>query len=312
MVAFVGVVLFGGLNAIAVRQTVLELAPLWSAALRFVAAGVGLMAIVAATRRPLPGGAAFRGAMLYGAFGFSASFALIYHAIRDMSAGTAQVIIALTPLMTFGLAIAQGQERFRLSGLVGGLVAVAGIAIVMVDQLSIDVPIQSLLLVVGGTVFIAESTVVAKRIPRADPIATNAVAMLTGGGLLLTASFVVGETHAVPGQSATWIALGYLVTLGSILMFGLYLLAIQRWTASAVSYTTLLLPLVTVTVGALLTGERVSPALVGGAAVIVVGVYLGAFRQTRGERMPARSPALPECLPPSGEAELTEASPVEA
>jgi hypothetical protein len=55
------------------------------------------------------------------------------------------------------------------------------------------------------------------------------------------------------------------------------------------------MPLVTVVVAAVLTGERITPSFVLGGAVILGGVYVGAFLKGR----PARSSAssLPECLP---------------
>jgi drug/metabolite transporter (DMT)-like permease len=295
LLAFASVVLFGGGNAIAVKQSVVELAPLWSAGLRFAVAGLLLVGIVLATRRPFPRGRSFTGALLYGAVAFSASFALIYPALRTVPAGTAMVLIALVPLMTFGLAIIHGQERFRLQGLLGALIALGGVAIIVADQLSTDVPPISLALILVGVAFIAEGGVILKWVPRSDPFATNAVAMLTGAVILLAVSGASGEAWAVPSEPTTWAALGYLVILGSIALFGLYLFALRRWTASGVSYATLLMPLVTVPLAAVLIAEAISPWLVVGGGVALAGVYVGTFLRP----WPRRSSAtgLPECLP---------------
>lgn len=295
LLAFAGVVLFGGANAIAVKLTVAELAPFWGAAMRFVAAGALTLLVVAATRRPLPRGRSLAGAALYGVVGFSASYGLAYTGLRDVPAGTAMVLIALTPLLTFGLAIAQGQERFHLQGLIGALIALVGIGLVFIDQLSADVPLVALLLVLLAAVAIAESFVIVNAIPRSDPFATNAVAMLTGGGLLLALSLVGGEPLGLPTQAQTWAAIGYLVVFGSVVMFSLFVFTLQRWTASAVSYVTLLMPLVTVALAALITDEQIRPSFVLGGAVILGGVYVGAFMQGRPARTSATS--LPECLP---------------
>jgi drug/metabolite transporter (DMT)-like permease len=300
LLAFAGVVLFGGLNAIGVKETVGELAPLWGAAIRFVIAGLILLTIVLVTRRSLPRGRSLAGGILYGAVGFAASFGLIYPGLLEMSAGTTQVLVALTPLFTFGLAIAQRQERFRVQGLLGAVIALVGVALVVVDQLSVDMPPGAILLVVLGAACIAEAGVIGKWIPRSDPVATNGVAMLTGGGILFVLSFLSGEAWAIPTQAATWVAIGYLVIFGSVVMFTLYLFALQRWTASAVSYSTLLLPLVTLSAGAALLHERVTPLLLLGGAVVIAGVYVGAFASAK----PARvlSTSLPECLPTDAEA----------
>jgi drug/metabolite transporter (DMT)-like permease len=295
LAAFAVVVLFGGVNAIAVKKSVEELAPFWSAGLRFLVADLLLASIVVASRRPFPHGRSFTGTLLYGALAFAASFAFIYPVLRDVPPGTAMVLIALVPLMTFGLAIIHGQEQFRLQGLFGALIALGGVAIIVAVQLGAAVPLLSLLFVVAGAFFIAESSVVLKWVPRSDPFATNAVAMLARGALLLAISLLTAEAWAIPVEPGTWASLSYLVVFGSIAMFALHLFALRRWTASAVSYVTLLMPVVTVPLAAALVSEQVSPPFLIGATIALAGVFVGAFLKIRPGRSSATS--LPECLP---------------
>ena len=295
LVAFTAVALLGGVNAVAVKQMVLETPPLWSAGLRFVLAGILLVLISLTMRRPFPGRASVLGAMAYGAFGFSASYGLLYTALRDIPTGTAMILIAMTPLFTFVLAILQRQEKFHRNGLAGALVSVAGIGLVFADQLNAAVPLVPLLLVVLGTAAIAESAVIAKWTPKSDPFWTNAVAMLTGAALLVAFSFATGESQTLPALPATLAALAYLVLLGSVAMFTLYLFGIKRWTASAMSYTTLLMPLVTLALAAVLFNEVISPLFVIGGAVILAGVYVGSFARRHARQSTALS--APECLP---------------
>ena len=295
LLAFAIVVLVGGSNAIAVRFMVHDMPALWSAAIRFGAAGLILLAITAASRRKLPRGKSLVGALAYGAFGFAASYGLLYTALRDVPASTAMVMLALNPLFTFGLAIAHRQEHFRPLGLAGGMIAATGIAIVFSDQLKAAVPLVPLLLVVVAAVAMSESAVIVKLIPRSDPFATNSVAMLAGGGLLLIASVVAGEPFALPASGASWLALGYLVALGSIVLFTAYVYAISRWTASAMSYTTLLMPLVTISLGAVLFSEPVTVSFLVGGAITLAGVYVGSF-VGRTLRAPISTPT-PECMP---------------
>ncbi|HSM37829.1 MAG TPA: EamA family transporter [Candidatus Limnocylindrales bacterium] len=293
--AFIGVVVFGGLNGIAVKKSLDELAPFWSAGARFLAAGLLLTGFVLVTGRQLPRGRSLSGGLLYGIVGLAAAFGLIYPALGEVPVGTVILFLALVPLETFGLAILHRQERFHPQGLMGALIALAGVAVVVADQLSTSVPIGPMLLALAGTLFIAESAVILKWVPRSDPFATNAVAMLGGGMALLAVSLVAGEAWIIPSRAPTWLAMGYLVLLGSIAMFGLFLYAVRRWTASAVSYVTLLMPLVTIPLAALLIGERVSILFVVGGLLAVVGVYVGAFLRIRPGRSSATS--APECMP---------------
>src|SRR5262249_1812613 len=120
--AFAGAVLFGGVNAIAIRQAVLEVPPLWAMATRFLTAGLLLVGLSLVLKRPFPRGRSLWGAALYGAVGFAGGFAPVATGLRSVPGGTGSVLIATSPLITFALAIAQGQERFRVRGLVGALV----------------------------------------------------------------------------------------------------------------------------------------------------------------------------------------------
>jgi drug/metabolite transporter (DMT)-like permease len=295
VLAFAGVVVCGGLNTIAVKQTVAELAPEWGAAIRFVAAGLIFAALTLARGRVFPRGRALAGAMLYGAIGFGAAFGFVYPALREVHAGTAAVVLALSPLATYGLAVAQRQERYRPRALAGALVALAGIGLVFMEQLGAAVPLLALLMVALGMVCLSEAGIIAKWLPRSDPFATNAVAMLTAGVLLLVATVVLGEPAAIPTRMSTWVALGYITVFGSVVMFGLYLYGLTRWSASAMSYSTLLLPFVSVTAATLLTGEAFSIGFFLGGLVMLAGVYVGAFGS--GRLRPSTATSMPECLP---------------
>ena len=158
--AFLAVAVLGGLNAIAVKRTVVELAPLWSAGLRFLLAGLLLIAYILLARRGFPRGRSLSGAVLYGLVAFSGSYALLYTALQDVPAGTAMVFLALVPLETFGLAVLQRQEPFHVQGLLGALIALGGVVLVVADQLSQDVPLVPMLLAIGGSLFIAQGGIV--------------------------------------------------------------------------------------------------------------------------------------------------------
>ncbi len=254
-----------------------ELAPFWGAAIRFLPAAILLFIAMAIWRVPMPRGAALVGASIYGALNFGVSYALYYFGLQAASAGTASVMLATVPLWTFFLAIAHRLERFRLRALIGTIVATLGIGVVFIDQLNTAVPLASLLAMFGGAVTAAESSVVAKRFPRTHPFSTNAVGMLVGALLLLALSVAVAETRALPQRSDTQIALAYLATIGAIGLFALFLFVLGRWTASASSYSIVIMPLVAIALGAMLRGEAVSAFFAVGAVIVAIGVYIGAL-----------------------------------
>lgn len=269
--------LIGGSNFVAVRFSNAELPPYWGAAMRFVPATALLALAMAVWRIPIPHGGALRGAVIYGVLNFGAGYALGYYGLVDTPAGTAAVILATVPLFTLALVALHGQEPFRIRGLVGALVALAGIGLVFREQVSANVPFLSLLAMLGNALVAAESGVVAKGMPRMHPIATNAVGMFVGGVLLLALSLVVGEARSLPRAPETWAALIYLCVVGSIGLFGLFLAMLQRWTASASSYSIVAMPLVAIALGSVLRGETITPIFIVGGLLVAVGVYIGAL-----------------------------------
>lgn len=275
--AFITIVVIGGFNAIAVKVGTSELEPFWGAALRFGLAAGLLASIVVIRRIAAPRGRALLGSILFGLLNFAGAYGLLYTALLDAPAGLAIVLLALVPLLTLTLAVLQGLERFRLQGLVGAVVALLGVAIVFNDQLQSSVPLPSMLAIIGATLCLAETNVVVKRFPQCDPVVNNAIAMGIGAAVLLALSLVSGAPLVLPASPAVWAALVYLVLLGSVALFTLYLFVIARWTASATSYVALLMPLVGVPAAAIALGESVSAAFLVGGLVVMAGVYIGAF-----------------------------------
>src|SRR5919109_3191595 len=120
-------VLAGG-NAVGVRFSNRELPALWGAGLRFSLAALLLVGLMAALRLPLPRGRALIGALLFGALNFGGAFAFAYYGLVHVHAGFGQILLALVPLATLLLAVAHGQERLHAAGVLGTLLALAGVA----------------------------------------------------------------------------------------------------------------------------------------------------------------------------------------
>jgi len=277
LLAYLFIVIFAGANAVAVRLTVAELPPFWGAVLRFASAALIFWMLALLRKASMPAGRALFGVLLYGFLSFGASYAFLYWGLQELPAGLTQVILALVPLMTFFSAFLHGLEPFRWRGLFGATLAVAGIAFAFLEQPSGNLPFLSLLAIIAGAACIAESTVVVKLYPPSDPFMTNALAMTVGALTLVILSLVTGEVWTWPTRSATWASILYLVFIGSVVVFYLFLYIVRRWTASATSYQFVLFPFVTVLLAAWLANEAINSALLLGGALVLAGVWIGTF-----------------------------------
>ena len=106
--------------------------------------------------------------------------------------------------------------------------------------------------------------------------------MLVGGALLVVLGVVVGElSRAEPSSfsTASLAAMAYLVVFGSLVAFSAYTWLLQHAPVSVVSTYAYVNPVVAVVLGMVVLGERVTPSMIVGAAIILAAV---AFIVSRG------------------------------
>ncbi len=287
--SFLGASVLGGGNAVSVRFSNRELAPLWGAGLRFALATAVLLAVMAVLRLEWPRGRALAGAALFGGLNFGAAFALVYLALLRVHGGFGQVLFALVPLFTLLLAVAWRQERLTATALGGTALAVLGVAVlagpVLADASTMDsgpAVALSVLALLAGAVCQSQAAVLVRAFPPAHPVTMTAVGMGVGAALLLAGSALRGEAWTPPHTAPTWFALGYLVLGGSVTAFVLSLVVLRRWSASRASYITVLIPCITVLLSAWLDDEPVGVGLLLGGPLILAGVVIGAIHAPPG------------------------------
>ena len=291
LIAFVFLVLIGGSNAVAVRFSNQELPPFWGATIRFATAAAILWIIVAVRRIEVPKGRALVGVLIFGLMANGINYTLLYYALVEITAGFTMVVTSFVPLLTLLFALAHGQERFRWRGVAGALIAIGGIVLALGGGLGMAVPLASLVALVLSVVVLAEASVVLKLFPPSHPMVTNAVAVTTGTLFVLGVSLIAGEEWSLPTGSETWISFIYLVVFGTVVLFYLYLLVLSRRTASSTNYAFLLFPIVTVTLAAWLLGEEVTITFIIGGAIVLFGVWVGAFSSSSAKPEEIRAPS---------------------
>lgn len=277
LAAFGAAVLLGGANFVAVRLSNQELAPFWGAGLRFGLAAVLFVMIALFLRLRWPRARLLALTAAYGALAFAIPYALLYWALTQATAGSATVVMAGVPLVTLLLAVTQRLERFTVRALAGSVLALAGIAWMVLGSEGLSAPLDAVLAMLAATLAVGQSIILGKRLSANHPVMTNAVAMTIAALLLGALSASVNEAWSLPSQPSVVAALVYLVTLGSAGLFILVLLVVRTWTPSAVSYMFVLFPVVTLGLAAWLINEPVTLPAVLGATLVMAGVWFGAL-----------------------------------
>ncbi|GLW72805.1 ABC transporter permease [Kitasatospora phosalacinea] len=261
-------------------------APLWGAALRALPAGLLLLA---AARR-LPRGDWWWRAAVLGVLNTSAFFVLVYLASQWLPAGTAAMVMALSPLALTLCAWLLAGERPRPAQLSGGAVGVGGAALMLGgDAGPVDGAngLPGLLASLGALLASSVGYVLAKRwAAPADGGGTPGVLastawQLTLGGLLLlpVAALSEGAPPALDGSASA--AFGYTSLVATALAFLVWFTGLRRLPAATVGLIGLLNPVTGVLLGTALDGEPLGPARLLGMALVATGLLLGRPRPTR-------------------------------
>ena len=251
--------------------------PFLMAGIRFLIAGGGLMLALRGRGEPLPtraqwGGAALVGALLLGLGNGGVMFA----EFSGVTSGLAALGVATVPLWAslFGGLWGQWPTRREWLGLAIGF---CGIVCLNLEGGLRGSPVGALSLVVSSVGW-AFGSVWSRRLTLPRGAMAPAAQMLCGGVLLLAASAVRGEhLHGLPLRPL--LAFVYLVFAAVVGYSAYAYLLVHVRPALATSYA-YVNPVIAVGLGALLLGERLSPAGFAALALIVLGVGLTAFAKT--------------------------------
>ncbi|MGH7741297.1 MAG: DMT family transporter [Candidatus Eiseniibacteriota bacterium] len=251
------------------------LAPVWAGTVRLALASVGLGLWARLARHPMPRGAALQATVLYGVFAFGFNFPLLYWGEKTVPSGLTAVVYATTPLSSALLARFLGMEQLTRAKLAGALVALAGVATLFSGSFTGAVAPAGLVSVFLAATCGASGATLLKRGGRQSAIAANAIACAIGAPIALAASFALRESHALPLTFAAIGPLIYLTVAGSMGAFVLFSWLVQRWPVSRSAYVSVVIPMIALSLGALLRHERLTLAMLGGSALVIAGLVIG-------------------------------------
>jgi drug/metabolite transporter (DMT)-like permease len=251
------------------------LAPVWAATLRLTLAALVLGVWTRARGIPRPRGPALRAALGYGVAQFGLNLPLLYWGEKMVPSGLSAVVFATIPLTSALLARAMGLERLTSAKLLGAVVAFGGVAVLFSSTLQAhSAPVGLGAIFIGATAA-SVGTVLLKRGPRQDPFGANAVGCAIGAPIAGGISLALGESHTLPATlGATWPLL-YLTVAGSLGAYVLMSWLLNHWSVTRTAYVTVIVPVIALALGALVRHERLAPANLGGAALVLAGLLIG-------------------------------------
>jgi drug/metabolite transporter (DMT)-like permease len=282
LAAFAVIYVVWGSTYLAIRVAVETLPAFLSAGVRFTIAG-GLMFALLAMRgaaRLTP--AQWRYAFVTGTLMLVGGNGLVVWAERTLSSGFTALLVALAPVWFALLDWARPHgARPRMKTIVGIILGFVGVALLVKARganTGFDGQWAATFAIVGAGICWAGGSIYAKHNSAGGSSWMMAAAQMICGGMgLLLVGVLLGEpTHTEWSRisARSLAALGYLIVFGSWIGFTAYVWLLGVTTPARVSTYAYVNPVIAVLLGCVLLGERVTVGMLGGAAVILLGVII--------------------------------------
>lgn len=248
-------------------------APLWSAALRALPAGVILLAVA----RRLPSGSWWWRSLVLGLLNFGAFFVLVYLAAQLLPTSVAASVMALAPVALSMLAIPLLRQRPTAYMLIGAVLGVVGVGLLVglgasrIDPLGVAISLMALLLSSLGAILATKW--------RDDlPLVATTSWQLVAGGLMLLVAAIVVEGAPPAMTSTNVLAYGAISLVATAIAFLCWFAGLRHLPAGTVGIIGLLNPVTGVLLGVLLAAESLASAQWWGLALVAAALVLGRSR----------------------------------
>jgi len=281
--------LIWGNSFLFIKLAVATVPTLWIVTIRMVLGACLLFIIARSTGQQAPSDfRTFLKLGLIGIFGSALPWAAQAWAQRFLDSGLTSVLNAATPVATLLLALVMRQERLYLNRVLGLALSVVGTLVVVGVEVRAgrsSLALAAALLATFGYALAAVLTRahVSGRMSNTWAAASQLVWGVAFLGPLAWSTEGPPPTHLSPLVLCALLALGL---LGTGLAFLIYFTLLQRVGATNTSMVTYLVPVVGLSSGALVLGERFGANVFLGALVMIVGVWLA----QRAPRTPVQAP----------------------
>lgn len=282
LLPFLLVSLIWGGTWIIIKDQLASVPPFWSISYRFMVALVGMF--VLARVRGQPWSLPREGwviALLMGLFQFFANFAFVYNAERFVTSGLVAVMFALLMVPNAILGKIYLGQTISRGFIAGSLVAGVGIALLFLHEWR-DSPaglwdvIAGAGLTLGGLLTASIANIVQARKSAAHLPLLTLLAWSMAIGMALNAAVALIWFGPPQWDPRPGYALGilYLGLLGSVATFPLYYPLVRTVGAGKAAYSSVLVPVVAMTLSTLFEGFEWTALAASGAAISMIGLLI--------------------------------------
>lgn len=247
--------------------------PFMMAGVRFLSAGILLMAFLLITGHKLPALRPLLNAALIGVLLLAVGNGFVTVAEhQNVPSGIAAVVVATVPLFTLCFSHFFGIQTRKLEWM-GIAIGLAGIILLNSGGNLSGNPWGALMILVGSLSW-AFGSVYGSRIELPTGMMAGAIEMLAAGIVLLVTSVLSGERMTTLPTVQGFMAVGYLAIFGSVIAINAYMYLIRNVSPAIATSYAYVNPVVAVLLGTGLGGEHLSSIEWLALGIIIMAVVL--------------------------------------
>lgn len=286
---FIATLVWGSVHP-TVKFALVELTSLQVALLRPLFACLVLSSLVLASGRTRNVWRELRGSYRtligLGILGYAASGSLTSIALSLLPAGITSVMSNSTPLIVVLASLIVARQTVGWSQIGGALLGLVGVSLLSLSDVQITGSLQQTLLgsglALGAAACWAAYTGLARRLGRADPLVTTAITSAVGTlAVALVALPTQDWTRLAHASVPVLAATAWAGAVATGCTYAAWSFALRRLPAVVVAPFGYLTPVSALTISHFWLGEALTPAVVLGAALVLIGVGLTQLSQMR-------------------------------
>jgi len=281
ILAFGLVYLFWGSTYLAINIAVQTIPPALMCGLRFLVAGVVMLAVCAATgRKVLYSARQIALASVVGLLLLMGGNLTLSYAELAVSSGLAALIIAITPLWFLVLdSLLLGDHHISRRGKVGLLLGIVGLFVLVWPQLEAGTmghrELWASISLIGGSFTWALGSVLSKRWQSGMDVFSATGWQVTAAGIgNFVFALLAGNLSRATWAPRSLAAVAYLVVCGSWIGYTAYIWLLRHCEPAKVATYAYVNPIVAVLLGAGFAGEKLSMRVLIAAALIIGSVAI--------------------------------------
>lgn len=277
-------VLIWATTPLAIVWSVQEVHPMWVLIIRYFGASVIALCLLKLMRGPLPFDSTSMKSYLAGSLNLIGAQLFIYLAANYLTSGLMALIFGFSPLIAglIGHVILRTQKLIVLQW-IGMVIAILGLSFVFADSADSKVNPWGVVLMLISMVSYISSIFWVKQInaPLSPMSQATGSLMVSALGSLLLIPFIWQHVPtAMPGVK-TMIGFIFTMIMSSIVAMLCYFWLIRRLTASTVSLSNVMTPIIALILGATLNNEHISMNAFVGIAVVMLGIVMYFWKEWR-------------------------------